>query len=632
MNFLVNGNGALLHPFKLNRGISNVWSASVLSYPLSTSAKIQSGKYTVANSCIVNRPRLLNGKHERHFGNHSSNSQTNLQLKRFTPFSGARWSKNNKITLYSCYSQNTYKSSLALKNWLLIILAGSVTGGLLYKIYYSDNASQDVVKEDERQKEHTAPILTKVPASSDEIPASVPYLLIGGGTAAFSAFRAIKALDSTARVLMITNEPYFPYMRPPLTKELIHNKDRNATKRLAFTQWDGSERSVFFEPDEFYLPCLELNDSETGGVCVARGWTVTKLNPDLKYIVLEDGKQIKYDKCLLATGVSPKNLPIFLNSDPAIQKKVTLYRALQDFIDLEQIIENGAKSIAIIGGGFTGSELACSLARRGLKVYQIFKEGSNMSHILPEYLSEWLTSKIENQGVVILKNSKLENVDLEDNKVKLSTKNGTVIADHVIVATGVTPNTDLAPTAFLEVDNTYGGFMVNSELEARRDLFAAGDCASFYDQQLGRRRVEHHDHAVVSGRLAGENMTGARKAFLHQSMFWSDLGPELGYEAVGIVDSSLPTVAVYLQDSNESTKNEEESIEEKSSEFVFSEEPKDFKRGVVFYLKDEKVVGMVMWNIFNRISIARQVLKSNIGIDDLREVAKLFNISKTAVE
>ena len=73
----------------------------------------------------------------------------------------------------------------------------------------------------------------------------------------------------------------------------------------------------------------------------------------------------------------------------------------------------------------------------------------------------------------------------------------------------------------------------------------AGDAACFFDTQLGRRRVEHHDHAVVSGRLAGENMTGAGQAYWHQSMFWSDLGPDVGYEAIGLVDSSLPTVGIF---------------------------------------------------------------------------------------
>ena len=59
-------------------------------------------------------------------------------------------------------------------------------------------------------------------------------------------------------------------------------------------------------------------------------------------------------------------------------------------------------------------------------------------------------------------------------------------------------------------------------------MWVAGDVASFYDVTLGRRQEEHHDHAVVSGRLAGGNMAGGRKAYGHQSMFWSDLGPEIG--------------------------------------------------------------------------------------------------------
>lgn len=79
----------------------------------------------------------------------------------------------------------------------------------------------------------------------------------------------------------------------------------------------------------------------------------------------------------------------------------------------------------------------------------------------------------------------------------------------MIVAVGVKPNTDLAKTSTLEIEPKIGGFLVNAELEARSNLWVAGDAACFYDVKLGRRRVEHHDHAVTSGRLAGENMTGA---------------------------------------------------------------------------------------------------------------------------
>lgn len=78
---------------------------------------------------------------------------------------------------------------------------------------------------------------------------------------------------------------------------------------------------------------------------------------------------------------------------------------------------------------------------------------------------------------------------------------------------GVDPNTELSDPSSLEIDPEIGGFLVNAELQARTDLWVAGDAACFYDVNLGRRRVEHHDHAVVSGRLAGENMTGAGTIF-----------------------------------------------------------------------------------------------------------------------
>lgn len=84
------------------------------------------------------------------------------------------------------------------------------------------------------------------PPSSDQLPKSVPYLIIGGGTAAFSAFRAIKSNDARAKVLMISNEYRKPYMRPPLSKELWYtpNPNEDPIKDYRFKQWTGSERRL----------------------------------------------------------------------------------------------------------------------------------------------------------------------------------------------------------------------------------------------------------------------------------------------------------------------------------------------------------------------------------------------------
>ena len=148
-------------------------------------------------------------------------------------------------------------------------------------------------------------------------------------------------------------------------------------------------------------------------------------------------------------------------------------------------------------------------------------------------------------------------MQLNDNKVELNLdaanaknaalKTNWLLADHIVVAVGLEPNVQLATNSGFEIDPRLGGYVVNAELQARNSIWVAGDAACFYDTRLGRRRVEHHDHAVVSGRLAGENMTGAGKPYWHQSMFWSDLGPKIGFEAIGMVDSSLQTVGLFAK-------------------------------------------------------------------------------------
>lgn len=109
---------------------------------------------------------------------------------------------------------------------------------------------------------------------------------------------------------------------------------------------------------------------------------------------------------------------------------------------------------------------------------------------------------------------------------------GEVHAACVVECVGAEPELELARASGLEEHGTLGGVLVTAELQARAGVWAAGDVACFYDVALGRRRVEHHDHAVVSGRLAGENMAAVQppRPYHHQSMFWSDLGPDLGYE------------------------------------------------------------------------------------------------------
>ena len=128
-------------------------------------------------------------------------------------------------------------------------------------------------------------------------------------------------------------------------------------------------------------------------------------------------------------------------------------------------------------------------------------------------------------------------------------------------------------------------------------------------------------------------------------MFWSDLGPDVGYEAIGLVDSKLPTVGVFAAATDKDTpkgivSKTDESLRSESEAKVPenidtgkipsnpqpAEAQENYGKGVIFYLKNDLVVGILMWNVFNKMSIARKVIRSHKHYDDLSEVAKLFNI------
>ncbi|KAH8289892.1 hypothetical protein KR018_000189 [Drosophila ironensis] len=515
---------------------------------------------------------------------------------------------------------------------------------LISRLTDDTEAKKRAEKDDQKKRNLLAGLITS-PPSSESLPKHVPYLIIGGGTAAFSAFRAIKSNDATAKVLMVSNEFRKPYMRPPLSKELWYtpNPNEDPIKDYRFKQWTGSERSLFFEPDEFFLAPEKLDGSDHGGISVAQGFAVKKVDANKRVVTLNDGYEIGYNTCLIATGCSPKNLPMFRDAPPSVREKIMVYRTPDDFDRLRRLAAQ-KRSITIVGNGFIGSELACSLAHYskdhgGGKVYQVFQEEGNMSRVLPGYLSRWTMAKMQAQGVCVIPNAMVKNATRDESQLKVELNNGmTLLSDIVVVCVGCSANTDLAGPSSLEVDRSLGGFVVNAELEARTNLYVAGDASCFYDPLLGRRRVEHHDHSVVSGRLAGENMTGAKKPYTHQSMFWSDLGPEIGYEGIGLVDASLPTVGVFALPTKEAKRVDQlPESQEKGSVKVptpQSDAPpvtcetdsENYGKGVIFYLKNGKVVGVLLWNLFNRIGLARTIINQNAKYEDLNELAKLFEI------
>ncbi|KAI8987638.1 apoptosis-inducing factor, mitochondrion-associated, C-term-domain-containing protein [Mycotypha africana] len=512
-------------------------------------------------------------------------------------------------------------------------------------------AAADKKPAGENDRLQTPPIVSVVEKSKIQ----KPYVLIGAGTASFAAAKAIKEKDPQANVIIIGDEAYAPYMRPPLSKELWFS-EKPEVENLTFKDWSGKERNTIYQNISEYelISDASGSDIETNDkIKLLLNKSVTKLNIDDHTVTLNDGSMIYYNKVLLATGGEPKTLP---NQPAADSKHITTFRNISDFKTLDKVAKDGAH-IAVIGGGFLGSELAVALAHRAgkenLKVTQIFPEDGNMAKVFPAYLTKWTTGRVRKLGVNVKEKCSVESIySSKDEKTTIQLSNGeTVEVDHVIIAIGIKPRVDLARDAGLEIDEKHSGVVVNAELEARTDVYAAGDMVSFHDIQLGRRRIEHHDHAVLSGRHAGENMVGGHRAYKHQSMFWSDLGPEIGYEAVGLVDSQLSTVSVWAKATKEdtpaaaaastetssprlapgetdvtsiNTSTEDASETTQKNDVIFKDEK--FGKGLVFYTRDQKIVGLVLFNVFGKVQEARDIISSGYTTDQIDSLVKKFDI------
>ncbi|KAI3381753.1 hypothetical protein SNEBB_001888 [Seison nebaliae] len=521
---------------------------------------------------------------------------------------------------------------------------------LYHLIHAADKQPEIHQKEEEKEEEENTENLVKDKKESNEneeqikekmkpekkiikivdgVPEHVEYLIIGAGTAAYSAMKAIRANDPKSKVVLITKEKHLPYMKPPLSKNFWFypsDKDgqikfKNALEQNKFLHFGGNERSVFYLHPEFYGNMEELINGDRGGVSVIFDKEVYVIDSRFQEVLLSDGNVISYDKCLVATGSSPKHhtaIDKSIERQPRLEKKVTYFNSLDDFLELKKIVDEPNKKIGVIGGGFLGAELAISLA-----LYRNEKKlDGEIVHIFPE------------NGILgeIRDNVRINDIKLNGNKtdIQLTDKNSLLEEwskgfDHIVVAIGAHPDIKkLARRSQLELDEQTGGLIVNSELQARTNVWVAGDAASFYDPLLGRRQVQHHDHAIVSGRLAGENMVSNSQTlpFHHQSMFYGDFGKMIGFEAVGICDNKLKTVGMFekadMSQIHELRKSQTKKLLSDKRAKKFRQ---DYLKGIIYYLnEDEIVVGMLMWNVFNRVPIARKVLNEaerNMNLKDI---------------
>jgi NADPH-dependent 2,4-dienoyl-CoA reductase/sulfur reductase-like enzyme len=215
----------------------------------------------------------------------------------------------------------------------------------------------------------------------------------------------------------------------------------------------------------------------------------------------------------------------------------------------------------------------------------VFPETGLGARVYPADLSQFVTRYYQEKGVEIHSGMEIQAIDRQGTGFVLRGKDGkTVQVDHIIAGIGIQPNTGLAQAAGITIGGPEAGsgILVDTHLRTNQpDIYAAGDVAAFHNSVLGRTmRVEHEDNANSMGRTAGLNMAGRAVTYDHQPFFYSDLF-DLGYEAVGELDPRLETVADWKD---------------------------PFRQGVIYYRKDDRVRGVLLWNTWDQVDAARKLI------------------------
>jgi NADPH-dependent 2,4-dienoyl-CoA reductase/sulfur reductase-like enzyme len=310
---------------------------------------------------------------------------------------------------------------------------------------------------------------------------------------------------------------------------------------------------------------------DTAATTLRLGRQITALDLKTRTAFDDSGETYRFEKLLLATGGAVRRLPF--------DDGIIYFRNLADYRALRALTEKGRR-FTVIGGGFIGSEVAAALAMNGKEVTLVFPEDTIGSRVYPPDLARFLVDYYREKGVNALPGESVTAARKSGEVWTLTTQSGRQLeADGVVAGIGIVPNTALAKAAGLKVGN---GIEVDEHLRSSApDVYAAGDVASFVSPALGTRvRVEHEDNANVMGRTAGRNMAGAKEAYHHLPFFYSDLF-DLGYEAVGDLDARLETVPDWKT---------------------------RFREGVVYYLQDGRVRGVLLWNTWGQVDAARALI------------------------
>jgi 3-phenylpropionate/trans-cinnamate dioxygenase ferredoxin reductase subunit len=340
------------------------------------------------------------------------------------------------------------------------------------------------------------------------MPAHNAYVIVGAGLAGAKAAQALREEGFDGPLVLVGEEAEHPYERPPLSKGYLLGKEERD--------------SVYVHPPQWYTD---------HGVELRLGTAVTAVDPAAHEVALADGSRIGYAKLLLATGSSPRRLPV----PGADLGGVHYLRRLADSDRIKNAFASASR-VAVVGAGWIGLETAAAARAAGAEVTLLETAELPLLRVLGREAAQVFADLHTGHGVDLRCGVQVAEVTGADGRANgvLLADGSRVDADAVVVGVGITPDTQLAEDAGLEIGN---GIRVDAALRSSDpDIHAAGDVADAFHPLLGKYiRVEHWANALNQPQTAARAMLGQDVAYDRIPYFFTDQY-DLGMEYTGYVE------------------------------------------------------------------------------------------------
>ncbi len=354
-------------------------------------------------------------------------------------------------------------------------------------------------------------------------------VIVGASHASAQLAATLRQSGWEGNISLVGEEAIPPYHRPPLSKGYLAGEKHSD--------------ELLIRPATFY---------EKTGIDLVLGTRVTAVDPRNKTITLHDGGSIPYGKLALTTGARVRKLDL-----PGHDQEGVFY--LRDLNDVDRIrgFIGPGKSAVIIGGGYIGLETAASMRKLGMEVTVLEALPRVLQRVTAPEVSAFYSRVHGEEGVNIITDAAVQALEGDGTVKGVQLADGNrVAADLVVIGVGVLPDTDLAETAGLEVDN---GIVVDEFARTSDpDIVAAGDCTNHYNPIYERRlRLESVQNATDQAKTAANTLCGKLENYHALPWFWSDqydlklqiAGLSQGFDRVvvrGSADSGRSFAAFYF--------------------------------------------------------------------------------------